>query len=331
MLTVEKEVCVPNSLSVPAKASLLIRASDKKDIPEIVDLAKKEGLPLIILGGGTNILPRDYIKAVIAILEFRGIKRNNEYLQIEAGEEWDNAVKFAVENDLFGIEALSWIPGKAGSAPIQNIGAYGTEISDCLQKVEAYDRAKNDFVELSKENCQFGYRDSIFKKNPDRFIVVSINLKLSRTNPGIPKYKDVTNYFFARNNPNPSIREIREAVIEIRKSKLPDPNKIPNAGSYFTNPILEAEEATKFKLKFPEISLFPFGDKFKVSAGYLIDQTGLKGAKIGLIEISNKNALVLTNPARASFEEIEKAEKFIIEKINKKFGITLKREPVIIG
>jgi len=309
-MIVDKESAVPNSLSISAIASFVAIIKSKTEVIEINDFAKKENLPLFVIGGGTNIVPHNYINGVVAILDLRGTKFSNNNLEVAAGEKWDNIVKYSIEKEFTGIEALSAIPGKAGAAPIQNIGAYGSEISDCLENVEVYDRAKKEFVILNKKECQFEYRNSLFKKYPDNFIVVSITLKLSKEKPRIPKYKGVEEYFGEKNNSSPNLKEIREAIIEIRRRKLPNPDTVPNAGSYFTNPILENK---------------------KILAGRLIEEVGLKGAKIGKIEISPTNALILTNPNGASFEDIMKAEKFIIQKVFQKFGIILEREPRIIG
>ncbi len=329
-MIVDKESPIPNSLSMPAVASFVVRAKSKEDIVEIVDFAKKEGLPLFPLGDGTNIVPHDYVKAVVAILDIKG-KDFSEDLKIGAGENWDDMVRLSVENEWSGIEALSLIPGKVGAGPIQNIGAYGVEISNHIEKVEVFDREKGEFIFLNKNQCQFGYRNSLFKKYPEKFIVVSVNLKLSKESPEIPEYKDVKNYFNEKGNNSPNLKEIREAIINIRKNKLPDPSLTPNVGSYFTNPILEKEKALTIKNEFPEIPLFPFENKIKISAGWLIEQVGLKGAKIGKIEMSAKNALVLTNPNKANFEEVRYAENFIRDKVLKKFGITLEREPRVLG
>jgi UDP-N-acetylmuramate dehydrogenase len=329
-MIVDKESAVPNSLAIPSVASFVANIKSEAEIAKIDDFAKKEGLPLFVIGEGTNIIPRNYINGVVAVLDFKGIKETQGQLKVSAGENWDNVVDYAVNQNLTGIEALSFIPGKTGSAPIQNIGAYGSEISDCLESVEVYDRTKKEFIVFNKKECQFGYRSSLFKKYPDNFIVISIILKLSKEKPKIPKYKDVEEYFREKNNNAPRLKEIRKAIIKIRKNKLPDLNIIPNVGSYFTNPILEEKKALAIKNKFPEIPLFLFENGIKIPAGWLIEKVGLKGAKIGKMEISANNALVLTNPNKASFEEIMKAEDFIIQKVFQKFGIILEREPRII-
>jgi UDP-N-acetylmuramate dehydrogenase len=308
-MIVNKEFIVPNSFSIPSLASFVIRVKSKEEIPEADDFAAKAGLPLWVVGEGTNIIPHNYIKAAVVILDFKGIEIHDNHLKIQAGEKWDNLVQFAVNNNLTGVEALSAIPGKTGAAPVQNIGAYGSEVSDCLENVEVYDRTKKEFVIMDKKECQFGYRSSLFKKYQENFMVVSVTFKLLRQKPQIPDYQDIKNYFKETGNDSPTLKEIRGAIIEIRKRKLPDPEIIPNVGSYFINPIIENK---------------------KISAGWLIEQAGLKGAKIGKTEISPNNALILTNPNRVGFGEIMRAENFIRRKIFQKFGINLQREPQII-
>jgi UDP-N-acetylmuramate dehydrogenase len=266
----------------------------------------------------------------VVVLDLKGLEIDGEMLKVQAGEKWDDTVNFAVKNGLSGIEALSLIPGTTGAAPIQNIGAYGAEIGNSIEYLEAYDRDKKEFVKLEKTECQFEYRNSIFKKNPHKFIVISVTLKLSKNQPVVPKYKDVENYFNANGNSSPNLAEIREAIIKIRMGKLPDPKIIPNVGSYFTNPILEKETAASLKEKFPDMPSFQFGEKEKISAGWLIENVGLKGAKIGKIQMSPNNALVLTNPEKVGFEEIDRAENFIKQKVFDKFGINLVREPIVI-
>lgn len=309
-MIVDKDSATPNSLAVPSTASFVVKMETKRDIPEACAFAREMGLPLIVVGEGTNIVPTSRLEAVVAIPEFGGIKMNRGRLIVMAGEKWDSAVGASVNNNLSGIETLSGIPGKAGAAPVQNIGAYGSEISDCLESVEVYDRAKKEFAILSKKECLFGYRNSLFKEHPGKFVVTSITLKLSGNKPKIPKYKGVEEYFKQKNNDSPNLKEIREAIIEIRSNKLPDPRIIPNAGSYFINPVIKNK---------------------KIYAGELIEKAGLKGTKIGQVEIFSKNALILTNPKRVGFEEILKAENFIVKKVFQEFGIVLEREPQIVS
>jgi len=246
------------------------------------------------------------------------------------GEDWDGVVKFAVRNDLSGIETLSWIPGKAGSAPVQNIGAYGTEISDYIKTVEVYDKKKGGFASLNNKDCQFSYRDSLFKKQRNRFIIVSVTLSLSKNAPKIPKYKDVENYFKEKNKKSPNLKEIRKAIIKIRKNKLPDPKVVPNCGSFFKNPIIGKRGVAKIKKVLPDSPLFPIGHKFKIPAGFLIEKAGFKGKQIGRMKVHENNALVLTNPNRVPFSDLIKAKNKIQNTVYKKFGIMLEPEVNII-
>ncbi|MEK7642722.1 MAG: UDP-N-acetylmuramate dehydrogenase [Patescibacteria group bacterium] len=329
-MTVDKDASFPNSMSVATEASFVVHLKTKEDILEIAALARQESLPLIPLGDGTNILPTAKLEAVVAVLGLKGIELDGDILKAQAGENWDQVVAFAVKNNLGGIEALSAIPGKIGAAPIQNIGAYGSDVSNVLEYVEAYDRKKEEFITLSKKECQFEYRDSLFKQNKDRFIVTSIQLKLSRETPKIPDYKDVKNYFAKRNITTPTLLEIREAIIEIRKNKLPDPKVVPNCGSFFKNPFVKKEVVKKLKKIFPNMPTFEQESKMKVPAGFLIEQAGFKGKKIGKIEIYKNNALVLTNPNHASFSDIMKAKDTIQKSVFQKFCIMLEPEVNII-
>lgn len=305
-------------------------------------MAKEKKLPLLILGSGTNVILPEYVEAVVALTKTKGLKTKGLQIEVQAGEEWDRVVGFAVENNLSGLEALSSIPGKAGSAPIQNIGAYGTEIGDTLVSVEAYDTSKKDFVVIRKKDCGFSYRDSLFKRNPNRFIITSLILELSKESPSIPNYKDVQNYFAKRENPKPKLKEIREAIIEIRQNKLPDYQQIPNCGSFFKNPIVETKLAEKIKQDFADLPIYtpnlPTSDvgrsktsnKVKIPAGYLIEKAGLKGANIDNIVVYEHNALVLTNPFGASFANLVSAKNKIQKIVFQKFGITLEPEVNII-
>lgn len=331
IMTVDNNKEVFNSLGAPSRASFVIRIKDENQIPEVINFSESKSLPLIVLGGGTNIIPNRKIDAVVLYLEKKGIKINDEFLTIEAGEEWDDVVDFAVSNGLCGIESLSWIPGKAGSAPIQNIGAYGKEISDVIEKVYVFNKYTKNFEVLDKRQCGFSYRNSIFKKYPNKYVVTKIEIKLNRMEPKIPEYKDVLDYFKNKNIEKPSLKEIREAIIEIRKGKLPDYNQTPNAGSYFTNPIIDNNLLEKILPKYPNIPNYKLDDKtYKIPAGWLIDKLGLKGKWIGELQTFDKNALVLTNPNKVTADKILEAEEIIKEKVFKYFSIKLEREPILI-
>lgn len=329
-MIVDKNSPVSNTLAAPSVASFTASIHSKEDLVEANRLAKIANLPLLPLGEGSNIAPKQKINAFVAVMSNEGITQGENLLTVQAGEKWDNVVRFAVDKGLSGLESLSWIPGLAGAAPVQNIGAYGTEISNVVKQVEVFDTKTEKFEFIKNENCEFEYRNSIFKKNIGRFVVTSVILQLSYQKPKIPDYKDVKAYFLENNIANPSLSEIRNAIICIRKNKLPDPREIPNAGSFFTNPILEKSQFDIIKNKFPDIPSFPNGDKVKVPAGWLIEKAGLKGKEVGKLKIYEKNALVLTNPDRRNFEEIQSAENIIKNIVYQKFGILLVREPIVI-
>lgn len=334
-MIVDKDGIFPNSFGLSAKASFVTRVKSMQDLAEAIKLAKDKGLPLLSIGEGTNIIPKPYTETVLAILENSGLEKNGNLLKISAGERWDDAVAFAVKENLSGIEALSGIPGTAGAGPVQNIGAYGSEICNTLEYLEAYDKHREEFVTISNKECCFGYRDSIFKQHKGRWIILKVILKLQLLNDRnevvkMPEYKDVKNYFSERKNVSPNLRKIREAIIEIRKNKLPDPKVVPNCGSFFKNPIVNKNLAEKIKSQFTEAPMFPAGERIKIPAGYLIEKCGFKGQKVGRIEVYKNNALVLTNPHNASFQDLLFAKSEIENAVFQKFGVKLEPEVNIL-
>ncbi len=291
-----------------------------------------------VLGGGSNIIASESITAKdILKIEIPGIYITREspeeaYLFAGAGENWDNVVKWAVHKKLSGIEALSSIPGTVGATPVQNVGAYGTEIKDTLISVRAYDITQGKFVELDNMDCEFSYRWSIFKgRDKDKYIITSILLKLTKLPPKMPEYPVVKKYFDEIGIKNPTVSEIRDAIIEIRKSKLPSPDIIPNCGSFFENPIIEEDVAKKLKEKYPHMPQYDMGNsKVKIPAGFLIEESGLKGVQFDHIGTYEKNALVLINLGGAKFEDVLHAKNEIIQRVKDKFGVTLETEPEFI-
>lgn len=309
-----------------------------EDVLVFVEKARKEKLQSVVLGGGTNTLLKDgdndLLVGLMQIKQFEKLDENNDsvLLSIGAGENWDNVVERAVAQNLQGIEALSAIPGTAGATPIQNVGAYGTEIKDILEYIEAYDVERNMSVRLNKGECMFAYRDSLFKHEPKRFIITNIVMRLNKNLSviPIPDYKDVKGYFAERNLSTPSLSEVRNAIIEIRKNKLPDPSIVPNCGSFFKNPTISIEQATALEKTFSNMVTFPVEGGIKVSAGWLVDQCGFKGQTFGSTSIYANNALVITAQAEATTADILNLADTIISAVNEKFGITLEREPILL-
>jgi UDP-N-acetylmuramate dehydrogenase len=291
-----------------------------------------------ILGGGSNLIiapslkDRPVLKMEILGIDIVSSDDKTILVKIGSGENWDSIVEWAVNNNYSGIEALSAIPGTVGAAPVQNIGAYGSEIKDVLDSVDVYDIKEKKFVNLKNSDCNFSYRNSIFKSTQKgRYIITNVTIHLSKNQIKIPQYKGVQEYFEMANNLNPSLSDIRKAIIEIRWSKLPQPQELPNCGSFFENPIVDSNIAETLKSNYPDLPIYPYGSQHKVSAGYLIDKSGLKGAKTGPVGTYEKNALVIVNHGGATYDDILQFKDQIIKTVYDKFGVTLKPEPEFVG
>ena len=320
-----------------------------EELVSCLDWAREQKLEYFILSGGSNTVFGDKgFGGVVIRIEIKGFEviksdADQATVKIGAGEVWDNAVKKCVDLGFSGIESLSLIPGLAGSAPVQNIGAYGQEISQTLVEVGAFDTKKHRMTTLSNSDCAFSYRNSTFKSTAKgRYIITSITLSLSKHAPSMPNYKDLIRYFEEKQISQPSLQQIRTAVIDIRRHKLPDPDKTPNAGSFFKNPIISVSEFEELARKFPELNEKPAGwpqpprwflddGTVKLSAARLIELAGLnKGYSIGHAKIDDKHTLVLENIGGDSSVELFELKNEIIDKVKAKFGITLEPEPVII-
>lgn len=314
--------------------------SSISELIEACDMAKKDKRKIFILGGGSNIVFSDGIIDVFALkIEIKGFEIINETdeftdIKVGAGEIWDETVAKTIEMNLTGLEALSAIPGTVGATPVQNVGAYGNEVKDTIVEVEVFDLKENIIKTILNSDCKFGYRDSIFKNEAkDKYIITAVIYRLNKTTTFSPalNYPGVKNYFEDKGIKNPSLKQIREAIISIRNEKLPNPKELPNAGSFFKNPIVLDKITDKIREEFPNAKFFPSGDGFtKIPAGWLIENAGLKGKSFGNVSIYDKNALVLVNTENATFEDIVNARNIIIEKVKEKFGIILEQEPEII-
>ncbi len=330
------------------------------DVKNIIGSINKDNNKIFVLGGGSNIiLPNDMTNFSILKIENKGIEKLNDpegkntsngagddvFIRVAAGEVWDDVVQYAVDNNYSGIEALSAIPGTAGATPVQNVGAYGQEIKDVLVSIDAYDTQAGEMVSITNTECEFSYRMSRFKKDwKGRYIITHIILKLSKNQPKLPDYPGVKKYFENKilSQPSdgylgPSLQEIRDAIIEIRWSKLPKPEEIPNCGSFFENPIVDKSIADKIKQDYPNMPTFHVSARkdlaeelVKIPAGWLIENSGLKGADFGTVGTYEKNALVLINLGSATQDDVISARDQIISAVYEKFGITLESEPEIV-
>ncbi len=291
-----------------------------------------------VLGGGSNVVFPDgdceTLLIQLAPGEIQIEEKGDEVLLIvPAGNAWDEVVAYAVERELSGIEALSAIPGTAGATPIQNVGAYGAETAQVLVSLRAYDVENKKFIVFGNSDCQFGYRDSIFKhEGKGRYIITEITLALSRELPNVPQYAGVAEYLAAEDIRAASLSDIRKAIIAIRAKKLPDPKEIASVGSFFKNAFVPKEHAGKLKAEFPTRAVFPVDEKIsKVGAGSLIDTLGMKGKKFGNLSIYPGNALVLVNDGGATRAELSDLVNKIIGGVQEKFGIALEPEPELLN
>jgi UDP-N-acetylmuramate dehydrogenase len=295
-------------------------------------------IPIFMLGGGSNIVFSDGILNVIALkIEIKGFEILNdtdEYVDIKvgAGEIWDEIVEKTVGMNLSGLESLSAIPGTVGASPVQNIGAYGAEVKDTILGVEVFDIKNKTISIILNKDCKFGYRDSIFKNEAKgEYVIIGVTYRLEKSIPIVPDYPGVKKYFIENNINNPTLKQIREAIISIRSEKLPNPKENPNVGSFFKNPIVLNEIAYKIIEEFPNAKFFALKDDLtKIPAGWLIENAGLKGESFGNVSVCDKNALVLVNTGNATSEDIIKARNEIIKIVKDKFGITLEQEPEIV-
>jgi UDP-N-acetylmuramate dehydrogenase len=295
-----------------------------------------QNLPILILGEGSNMLFVNDFPGLILNPNIPGIKivhddRNNIWLEVGAGVVWDDLVEFAVFNWWSGIENLSLIPGKVGAAAVQNIGAYGMEIQHRIESVTGFDLQTQTEYTLNVADCQYAYRDSIFKNElKERFIITSVSFKLDKFPEFILSYGDLKAETEKLGNIN--LRNIRKAVIGIRESKLPDPKVYGNAGSFFKNPIIETSLAERLLAENPEMPHYPSSEgKTKLAAGWLIEQCGWKGFRRGDAGVHEKQALVLVNYGNATGKEIYDLSEEICQSVQEKFGVELEREVNVIG
>ncbi|MFA6404808.1 MAG: UDP-N-acetylmuramate dehydrogenase [Candidatus Paceibacterota bacterium] len=318
----------------PAKYFCIV--TNEEEIMKAVQFAKDKSLPFFVLGGGSNILISDLgfnglvIKMEIKGKEYRsGVGAGEEEgVSVGAGEEWDGFVGDTVLRGLYGLENLSSIPGTVGAAPVQNIGAYGREVSQVIQSVRVLEVASLQFVELSKEECLFDYRDSIFKKNKGKYIITKVDFVLSKVSSLNMDYKDIKEYFVKNGVTNPTLQQLRQAIVDIRSSKLPDWNMWGTAGSYFKNPTISAEKFAELKNKYTDLLGFPEIDgKVKVSLGWIIENIcKMKGLTIGNVGIYEKHALVFVAKPGATAAEIISLAKSVIDCVKEKTGIAIEAE-----
>ena len=326
------------TMRLGGNARFMTEAHTPDDIAAIYQNAKAQNLPIFILGGGSNIIVRDEGFAGIVVrnripgFEVIDDQASTTTIRIGAGENWDEVVKRTVDMNLNGIEAMSAIPGTAGAAPVQNVGAYGQEIADTLISLEAYDSENNTFISLQNADCGFSYRHSIFRGHAaGRYVITFITLRLYKSAPQPPFYKAIEDYFTDNNITLFTPQIIRDTVIKIRTDKLPDPKVTPNTGSFFKNALIEDWQLDELRKVYPDIPSYDMPDgNFKIPTGWLIEQTGLKGKTLHGMRVHDKNALVLINESATSYQDLADARNEISGAVRDKFRITIEQEPLEI-
>jgi UDP-N-acetylmuramate dehydrogenase len=323
-----------NSFGLECAADFAYEITSADQLPELMNEISKQKIAWRVLGGGSNvILPSRLIGAtlLINILGEEIVQSDSEstLISVGAGVNWHEFVAWTLANNLPGLENLALIPGTVGAAPIQNIGAYGVEVGEYIDGIEAFDSLSNTFVTLSNAACQFAYRDSYFKQHPHRFIVTKVIFKIPKAWQARLQYADLANQF-SNAQSQPNAQAIFAAVCAIRTSKLPDPKVIGNAGSFFQNPIVSNLQFESVLTQFPNLVSYPDGPgKRKLAAGWLIDQCGFKGKQFGAVGVYEKQALVLVNHGGAQAQDIFNLASQIQKKVLEQFGVQLEIEPNI--
>lgn len=325
-----------NTFGIEARAKQFVAVHSMKELKTVLEEHPTE--KKFILGGGSNMLLTQDIDALVIHIDLKGKKiivENDDFVWIEsqAGENWHEFVLWTIEQNFGGLENMSLIPGNVGTTPVQNIGAYGTEIKDTFVYCEALSIENQETKKFTKEDCNFGYRESIFKHDvKDQYIITSVVFKLTKHNHNInTSYGDIATELAKNNITTPSLKDVSNAVIAIRKSKLPDPKELGNSGSFFKNPIVLKSDFKTIQAKFPEMKFYDVSEtEVKVPAGWLIEQAGFKGKRFGDAGIHKNQALVLVNYGNATGQEILAVAKNIQETVFKTFGIQIEAEVNVI-
>lgn len=324
-----------NTFAIDVRSRLFNTFSSVGELEEYVMLYSQ--YPIFILGGGSNILFTGDYDGTVLKNEIKGIETMHEdvdyvYVKAGAGENWHQFVLHCIEHNWAGVENLSLIPGNVGAAPIQNIGAYGVELDEVFWSLEAFHMAERRIYTFTGTDCEFGYRDSIFKSRyTSEFAILSVTFQLKKKPVFHTSYGAITEELERMGVKELSIKTISNAVINIRRSKLPDPNVIPNAGSFFKNPEVPTEKYEELRSRFPDLIAYPLAKgTVKLAAAWMIEQCGWKGYRKGDAGCHAKQALVLVNYGNAKGEEIYKLSEEILQSVNKKFGVLLEREVNIL-
>ena len=325
-----------NTFGVTISARELLYIDRLNDIREIVNRIKKSGMPYLIIGGGSNILFTKDFEGIIILNRIRRkkiVQENNRYVWVSgmSGENWHEFVRYTISKNLQGLENLSLIPGTLGAAPVQNIGAYGVELKDVFEYLKAYDLLTGENLLFDAGSCQFGYRDSIFKKqHKNRYLITEVCLRLNKKPIFNLSYESLR-HLYKKYASNLTPEMISDEIISVRQARLPDPIKLANAGSFFKNPSISNKFFQNIREKYPEVPGHPINDAaWKIPAGWLIEQSGWKGKRIGDAGVYPEQALVLVNYGKATGSDILDLARRIQRDVYKQFNIHLDTEVLVI-
>lgn len=324
-----------NSFGLDSVAFHYARPLDIETLSTLLNQKPSRQMPLLILGEGSNMLFRNNFEGLVIQPGMKGIRVVEEHedelvVQVGASENWDRWVAFALDHGWYGLENLSLIPGSVGSSPVQNIGAYGVELKDCFEWLEAWDLQEHQPVRLDHRTCRFSYRNSIFKGEAfGRYIITRVAFRLKRKPKLQLEYGNVKEEFTKAHGSTP--QDLRQVIIKIRNTKLPDPTRYGNAGSFFKNPLVDKTIFNCIRVEYPEVPRFPAEDnQLKIPAAWLIEKSGWKGKRIGHVGTWPSQPLVLVNYGGATGQEIYDFSELIVADVDRKFGITLEREVRVI-
>lgn len=324
------------TMKLGGETRFMVTADSPGDVVSLYRNAKNENLSIFVLGSGSNVITHDEVFEGIVLLNkikgFEVISETDETtnVKIGAGEVWDEVVEKAIGLGLQGVEAMSGIPGTAGAAPVQNVGAYGQEIADTLISLEAYDSKTDTIVTISANECDFSYRNSIFRdKEKGRYCILSITLRLNKTEPKPPYYASLQKYIDENDIREVNLSVIRVAVLNIRSEKLPDPAELPSAGSFFKNALVEKWKLEELQKEYSDIPNYAMSDgRYKIPTGWLIDKAGLRGYRSHGMRVYEKNALVLVNDSATGYDDLAAIREEIMQIVFDKFGIKIEQEPL---
>lgn len=320
-----------NTLSLDVITSHYIEIKNNDELVKALEYAEQNQLNVMILSGGSNMLLPKEINALVIHMNIQGIQdisedEESKTICVGAGQIWHNFVLWTTSQNLFGLQNLALIPGLVGASPVQNIGAYGVEAGEFIDSVQVYDRSNQEFSSILASDCQFSYRHSIFKDDPNRYIIVSVTFKLLKHEDLKLNYGDLK----AAVGEERTALNLQNQVIKIRQAKLPDPKEYPNVGSFFKNPVVDEAIYLKLAEQFPNLPHYPQPNhQVKIAAGWLIDQAGWKGKKLGVVGMFQKQALVLVNYADANLTDVKETYKAVQHDVYAKFGVSLEPEPVL--